>query len=504
MRILLCQPAPFEPGRLGLENVIWLSEPVALTSLAAMVLPEHEVRILDMRCEPDTELNRVLLEFRPDIVGTTSMTTDCYQAKAILEIAKGTLGRRCFTIVGGHHPTLSPQDFEDECVDAIAIGEGEETFAELVAHLAQGKSPRELHAIAGLRFRDASGLYANTRKRGQARELDTFPAPARHLVAHYAKNYFFAVANPIASMQTSRGCAFDCNFCAIWEFYEKKTRFLSAKAICDRLESFPEKFVLFLDDNFLTHRKRIDELREEIEKRGIKKYFGIQGRSDFVAENPDVMRRLRDAGLVMIITGYESNEDDNLAHLQKDNTRAKNMRAAKIIRDLGMMSMGIFMARQDFTEADFDKLYASINEMGIAMPLVGILTPLPGTQLHKKVQSELLTQDTRLFDLLHSVLPTKLPRETFYRKLAEMNTQTFPSFKRAIIDTFKNNPRFWLRAFPSAVKYVRTVNHYRPIATNHEHHLRDEIGIIPADATEASVAAKRAKAKALPVLVSST
>ena len=45
---------------------------------------------------------------------------------------------------------------------------------------------------------------------------------------------------------------------------------------------------------------------------------------------------------------------------------------------------------------------------------------------------------------------TKLPRETFYRKLAEMNTQTFPSFKRAITDTFKNNPRFWLRALPSA------------------------------------------------------
>ena len=84
-----------------------------------------------------------------------------------------------------------------------------------------------------------------------------------------------------------------------------------------------------------------------------------------------------------------------------------------------------------------------------------------------------------------------------------MNTQTFPSFKRAIVDTMKNNPRFWLRALPSAVKYVRTVNHYRPIATNHEHHLRDEIGIIAADATEASVAATRARAKALPVLVNS-
>jgi hypothetical protein len=87
VKILLVQPSPFEPGRLGLENVLWLSEPVALTSLAGMV-PEHEVRILDMRLEPEGVLNQVLLEFRPDLVGTTAMTTDCYQSKAVLAIAK--------------------------------------------------------------------------------------------------------------------------------------------------------------------------------------------------------------------------------------------------------------------------------------------------------------------------------------------------------------------------------------------------------------------------------
>ena len=75
MKILLVQPAPFEPGRLGLENVVWFPEPVALTQLAAM-LPDHEVRILDMRLEEDVVLNSTLMEFEPDLVGTTSMTTD--------------------------------------------------------------------------------------------------------------------------------------------------------------------------------------------------------------------------------------------------------------------------------------------------------------------------------------------------------------------------------------------------------------------------------------------
>src|SRR5262245_56126611 len=102
MRILLVQPSPFEEGRLGLENVVWLSEPVALTAVAGAV-PGHEVQILDLRLEPENTLPRVIKAFRPDIVGTTSMTTDAYQAKAVLRTAK-TMLPECLTVVGGHHP----------------------------------------------------------------------------------------------------------------------------------------------------------------------------------------------------------------------------------------------------------------------------------------------------------------------------------------------------------------------------------------------------------------
>ncbi|MFN7971996.1 MAG: radical SAM protein [Acidobacteriota bacterium] len=482
MKILLVQPAPFEPGRLGLENVIWLSEPVALTSLAAMV-PEHEVRILDMRLEPDLAFNRTLLEFRPDLVGTTSMTTDCYQARALLTVAKGTLGDGCFTLVGGHHPTLSPEDFEDDVVDSLCLGEGEDTFRELCQHLSGGGSPRELHGIAGLRFRDASGSFVTTKKREQIRDLDTFPAPARHLIPErYRGEYFFTFASPIASMATSRGCSFDCNFCAIWEFYERRTRFMSAAAICDRLEKMPEKVVFLLDDNFLTSKARLEELCDEIGRRKIRKFFGTQGRADFIADHPDTMRRLRDAGLLMVLSGYESNDDDALASLRKKATYDKNKKAAEILRGLGIMSTGIFMARPDFSERDFDDLYGIINDMGIALPLVTILTPLPGTELYRKRKHELLTHDVRLFDLLHAVLPTKLPREVFYRKLAEKNVATTPAVLKGAFATLSRRPSFLVRCLPGAVRFMSKAKRYRPILQSGESHLRDEIGIIPAEA----------------------
>jgi len=497
MRVLLVQPAPFEPGRLGLENVVWLSEPVALTSLAAM-LPEHEVRLLDLRLEPDTALNETLLSFRPELLGVTSMTTDCYQARAVLEVAKGTLGETCFTIVGGHHPTLSPEDFEDPAVDAICLGEGEETFRELVTHLAAGGDRRALDAIAGLRFRAHDGGYRTSAKRAQSRSLDSFPAPARHLIpARYRREYFFTVAGPMASMQTSRGCSFDCNFCAIWEFYERRTRYLSAEAICDRLETIEEKFVFLLDDNFLTNKRRLEALCDELERRRIRKYFGTQGRTDFIAENPALMARLARNGLMMVLSGYESNDVDALEALRKKSTRDANLRAAEILRELGIISTGIFMVRPDFEERDFDLLYQTINEMGIAIPLITVLTPLPGTQLFRQREHELLTRDVRLFDLLHAVLPTRLPRARFYAKMAEYNRATWPGFERAIRAALRRRPGFFLGALPGIARFLRRANHYRPVVESGDSHLRDELGII----SESVIAAGAAPARrGLPVL----
>jgi radical SAM superfamily enzyme YgiQ (UPF0313 family) len=306
--------------------------------------------------------------------------------------------------------------------------------------------------------------------------------PARHLLPErYRKEYFFAVANPMASMETSRGCSFDCNFCAIWEFYDRKTRYMSADKICDRLEQIDEDYVFFLDDNFLSDKKRLEALCDEIEKRGIKKYYGTQGRTDFMVSNPKLMKRLSDIGFMMILSGYESNSDNNLDALRKRNTADNNRKAIKMLRDLGIISTGIFMARQDFDEKDFDNLYEIINDMGVAIPLVVILTPLPGTQLWRERQHELLTRDSRFFDLLHSVLPTKLPRDVFYKKFTAQNDATWPALKKGLLAAMRRKPKFFIKSIPGTIRFVNRIKQYRPIASDYESHLRDEVGVIPHD-----------------------
>lgn len=484
LRVLLVQPAPFEPGRLGLETVLWMAEPLALAAIAAPIRKEHEVQILDMRLETDQALSDVLREFQPNIVGTTSMTTDCFQAKAILQLAKDTLGSQVVTIVGGHHPTLAPQDFEGEAVDALCIGEGEDTFSEFVNYIVEkGQTEGVEKQVTGLRVRTADGTYRSSPPRLQTRDINELPPPARDLIPErYKKDYFYGPAHFMASMETSRGCAFRCNFCAIWEFYESKVRFLSAQSICDRLEQMEEKFVFFMDDNFLTNKKRLEQLCEEIERRKIKKYFAVQGRTDFIAKNPQLMARLKKAGLWMVLSGYETNSDDNLEYLRKNNVLENNIKAIQILRDLGIVSTGIFMVRQDFKEADFRLLYKTITEMKITIPAVTILTPLPGTELFRQKEKELLTKDYRLFDLVHSVLPTVLPRQEFYRQYAAWDQATRTMGVWDILQLFLKRPLMFLSVFKGFNRYRKRYRHYGKIVQNSENYLRDELGIIDAQA----------------------
>lgn len=480
MRILLVMPSPFENGRLGLENVVWLSEPVALTSIAAAAGPEHQVRILDMRLEPEDALARELGAFKPHIVGTTSMTTDVYQALAVLRMAR-QIAPDALTVVGGHAPTLEPLEFDKSWVDVVVQGEGELTFQELVLAWDQQRhgGERQFPGITGLRYRPAPGeAMSSNSKRLQTKALDELPVPDRRLLDRYKGRYFFTVARNMASIFTSRGCSFDCNFCAIWEFYERRTRYLSAEKIVDQMEACEEKFVFILDDNFLTSKKRLLALCDELERRAIKKYWMTQGRTDFVAENPEIMARLAKNGLVGLLSGFESNDDDSLKALRKKNTWDNNIRANAIMRELGIFATGIFMVRADWEKHQFQALYDYINTLEIGIPLVTILTPLPGTQLYRAYQNQLMTTDLRLFDLLHAVLPTRLPRAEFYAEFSRSIKATKASAHRAIKNTLQNRPDFARAAAKNFAWFFARTWRYQWIHRDPSSFLRDEEGLL--------------------------
>lgn len=416
MKILLVQPAP-PPDYVGFRRTA-LPEPLALECIGAVATPNHDVRLLDMRL--DARLDETLAEFLPDLVAVTCLTTEVYSARDLLQHVRQAYPG-VFTLVGGLHASLLPEDFQHPYVDAIVVGEGERTFKDLLEVLDRTgpTSPGDaLAAVAGLAWRRGENEWTFNKARPLMPSLDEVPFPARDLAARYAEQYFFLFDQPHGCLATSRGCPFQCNFCSVWKFYHKKCRYMSAERVVDELETVQPRTVSFLDDNFLANVPRAWKILELIRERGIRKEFGMQARTDTISKHPDLLAAWRESGLETVLIGFESASQAKLDAVSKGATVEQNERAMDILNGLGVHMWGAFIVDPQFTRDDFRELKRYREEKGVIYPQFTILTPLPGTDLYRERYHELVTHDYRLFDALHAVLPTRLPREEFYKEFA--------------------------------------------------------------------------------------
>ncbi|MGB2797100.1 MAG: radical SAM protein [Phycisphaerae bacterium] len=416
MRILLVQPPP-PPDYIGFHRAA-LPEPLALETIGAVACPNHEVRLLDMRLEG--AFAEALEDFQPDLVAVTCLTTEVYNARDLLKRAK-EVSPAIFTLAGGLHASLVPEDFQKPYVDAIVLGEGEETFRELLETLdgIGPGGPRDgFGAVDGLAWRREDNEWVTNAPRRLRPSLDDLPMPARHLTERYASQYFFLFDRPHASIATSRGCPFRCNFCSVWKFYHRTCRYCSAERVVDEMEAVKPAAISFVDDNFLSHVKRAWRIVDLIRERGIKKTIGMQARTDTISKHPDLIEAFREVGLDTILIGFEAATQQRLDAVAKGVTVEQNEKAMDILNRLGVHMWGAFIVGPDFTHEDFQELKKYREQKDIIYPQFTILTPLPGTDLYEERYDELVTHDYRLFDALHAVLPTRLAREEFYKEFA--------------------------------------------------------------------------------------
>ena len=169
MRILLIQPAK-APVTIGGEDIN-IFEPLALEYVAAGVMPDHDVRILDMRFGED--LREVLSEFNPHIVGITSYTVNVNVVQDLFRKIKA-FSPEILTVVGGHHATVSPGDFMSPFIDLIVMGEGVSAFREIVRRF---ESKEGFEGIRGAVY-EKEGKMLGTPPENVV-DLDSLPFPER-------------------------------------------------------------------------------------------------------------------------------------------------------------------------------------------------------------------------------------------------------------------------------------------------------------------------------------
>jgi len=372
MRILLIEPAK-SPISMAGEDV-FLFEPLALEYVAAGVNADHEVRILDQRIDDTVE--QTLEEYRPDVVGITGYTVHANRMKLLAERAK-TWKPEVLTVVGGHHATVAPRDFDCPHIDLVVVGEGVDNFREVV---------RRFDVCEG--FDGIPGVWVNTDRGLQegevnpTRDLDDLPFPDRSLTKTYRHAYYSEYMQPLA--------------------------------------------FFFADDESLVDVTRMKRLAELIRESGIRKRYFLYGRSDTIAKNPDLLALWRDVGLERVFVGLEFFRDSDLEFINKGSTTNHNRQAVRVLQDLGIDIYASFIVRPEFTEADFAEFRRYCRSIDLSFASFAVLTPLPGTDLYDEVEDQLLTREPEFFDFIHTVLPTSLPLEDFYEQYFRLYTKTIP------------------------------------------------------------------------------
>ena len=414
MRIALVKP-PIG-GILGLEMLTFV-EPLGLICVAGALEAEgHECRVVDLRLDGEEAGLAAIERFAPELVAIQcNFTTERKRAARIAQRVRERLPAAS-VVVGGHDASRDPGWFADPAIDAVVVGDGEEVVPPLAAALAAGDDPAR---VPGLVLNRDGGQVA-TGHAPARRELDSLPLPARHLIAHYAPHYYINFRKPLALVETARGCPFVCNFCSVWKFHESTFREKSPARVVEELAAVEAPNVFVTDDIFWMNVKRGHEMARAIKAAGIRKYFTVQTRTDIICKFPHLVEEWKECGDLAIFLGLEAVTDEGLRAVNKKNTASNNVRALEILKDLGVGFTPNFIVDPAWERDDFARLRDWIEEMGAYNSGFTVLTPLPGTDLWNEVSGNVTTHEWEMYDIVHAVLPTRLPLDEFYEEYSRL------------------------------------------------------------------------------------
>jgi len=339
-----------------------------------------------------------ILRLKPDLIGISSITRNF---GAAIEIARGIKQASDIpVIIGGVHLSALPESMPD-CFDIGVIGDGEESFAEIVRSFSQsGRLEREdLSSVPGLVYR-AGGAVVQTGARPLERILDRYPLPDRDMFI--GKGFLPYRTN--VHMVTSRGCPFRCTFCynkGAWGQYRYFTAPYVVRELSLILDRHRPSSITFIDDLFTGHLRRLREVVRLMRAAGLQRRarYGCNSRANLM--NEESVRLLRQMGVQEVFLGLESASDRVLSYLNKSGcTKEINQRAIDLCyrNNIGVNANFIIGTPVE-TADDLEETLQFIrkNVHTFAMVTFGSLIPLPGTVFWELARSKnILREDFEL------------------------------------------------------------------------------------------------------------
>lgn len=324
------------------------------------------------------EVERRLQEESPHILGISQFTHNRFDCLKLASLAK-RLNPACLVVLGGPHASCRHEEIlrSSPNVDAVVIGEGEETFRE-IAGAFQRKGRAGLPGIAGLALREEKGTTATTRS--PLRDIDALPVPAKNI----GRSWGVDIHRQLEFVITSRGCPASCRFCSSPRFWQRHVRFRSPRLIVDEIKYIKQHFGLlyfsFRDDTFTVDRDRVIELCRLLIQEKVHILWNCQSRVSAVDE--EMLVWMKRAGCECVQFGVESGSVRILEILGKRITPEQIHRAAGAVRRAGIhLSVYLITGVPGETEEDVAE---SVKLIESILPHDGQVSPLayyPGTAL---------------------------------------------------------------------------------------------------------------------------
>jgi radical SAM superfamily enzyme YgiQ (UPF0313 family) len=392
-------------------------EPLGLAYVASAVQEAgHDVTLVDLI--PSPESNDVLLArldpTPPEVVGISTYMQNLSEAVRLARLFKERYGSRI--VFGGVFPTTFPEMLkEHEVIDFIVLGEGEQTFCELLKTLERPERGA-LRDVKGIAYRDKAGI-AVTPRRERINDLDSLSFPMREGLP-IDKYYKIGFRHPLLrkqvflSMLTSRGCPFNCYFCSSDIMWNRQVTRRSVGSTMEELiylrEAYGVTNLYFYDEDFLTHRQSALEICEALIRKATDLKWLAMSKVSLIDE--EISDSLARAGCEIFVLGIESVDEGTSRKIGKKTDLQFVRSRVMLLQRKGIIPSVNFMIGFPWdSRASVLRSYRQAKRIPLLFFGYVFATPFPATAMWDDAIKENLLeeQDPSRFSLGEPVMRTR-------------------------------------------------------------------------------------------------
>ena len=419
MKILLVRPPRIKQA-ITLSDFMF-AEPLGLEMIYGQLEEHYQVEIFDMMVE-NGSLTRKMAKYLPDVVGITSLCIDVNEVLNLCREAK-TFNPEITTMVGGTQAFLSSRSFADQSVDYIFEFVDESNLKRLFAILELANNDKqvteeEIALIPGISTR-VKGFTSNGVK-GRNQYL----LPNRESTSKYRLKYSYFGYKPAAIMEFGTGCAKGCEFCLRWRIEGSEEKLIDRDLIRKDLEAIQEPTIMFVDNDFFASEQKIRTFFGLVRELKLQKNFIVYASVKGIIIYEPLVKEFQELGLKAVLVGYESFNDAELLDYRKKSDTHDNLKAAKILEQLGIDVWASFIAHPDWSKEDFRKLRSTVSLLTPQISSINPLTPFPNLPLYQKYKDRLLypKEDYKSWSFGQVMIrPSKLSLRGYYYELLLTN-----------------------------------------------------------------------------------